>query len=534
MILTFLLEKYPETLIQFDPVSNKGVQLNEVGVGSRISITWKCSKAKDHIWQASPNQRTSGGKLRGCPVCAGKKVVRSNSIGYSFPTICKEWDYKKNKRITPFIITSGSNKKVWWQCDSNHNWLASPKQRTAQNNSCPICNSLSYNYPEISNQFHPILNGNIIPESLDYSSHKRIWWKCPKGFDHVWQAAPNSRVFNKSGCPICSGHKVVKSNSLSSVFPELATQWFYEKNELSPDLVYSKSTKKIWWKCEKGEDHIWKSSVKSRANGIGCPICSGRKTVKSNSLANLFPEVSKQWHKERNKDISPFDVTPFSSKEVWWKCPKGEDHIWEATVANVVNGSTCPVCMGRKITTTNNFAVLHPDLLKEWDFNANYVDPKSLSPGTKDKMNWVCSKEKSHLWKASVSDRTKKGSGCPVCSIKLNVSETKMLELIKSLITVHDVLYRSKPKWLERMEFDVFIPDIKLAFEYQGQQHFRPIDFFGGKEVFEKQVKRDKRKKKLCFEHEVTLIEVYYDEELTQELIKNKIINSGVKVELNY
>ena len=63
----------------------------------------------------------------------------------------KEWNYELNKYLTPDNITSGSNKKVWWRCIENnkHTWKASPKQRTKQNNSCPICNSLGVKFPHI-------------------------------------------------------------------------------------------------------------------------------------------------------------------------------------------------------------------------------------------------------------------------------------------------------------------------------------------------------------------------------------------------
>lgn len=526
-----LSEKYPEIKPQFLSHKNKGVLLDEISIGSTKAIWWKCGKGDDHIWSASPNQRTSGGKLRGCPVCAGKKVVKSNSLEENYSEIAKEWNYSKNASLKPSEITSGSNKKVWWKCQKNkkHEWLASPKQRTKQNNTCPICNSLAEKYPDIAKEFHPILNMGINEFDIAYSSHQEIWWKCDKGFDHVWKSTVNSRTSMKTGCPICAGYKVVKSNSLATVFPELAAQWDFIKNgELTPDKVYSRSSQKVWWKCLEGIDHKWQSQIKSRANGIGCPICSGRKTVHSNSLASKFPEIAKLFDRNRNNGVSPYDFTPYSNTMVWWKCPEGNEHIWEATVANVVNGSTCPVCMGRKITEHNNLAILHTDLIEEWDFDKNTLDPSKISPGTKDKAWWICRRDKEHKWYSTIKDRTAKNSGCPICSIKLNVSETKMLDFIKEIFPSHEIIYRHRPKWLNRMELDVFIPSLNLGFEYQGLQHFQPIDFFGGEQTFIEQVKRDKLKKELCLENEVLLIEVFYDEELSKELIKNKVLNSGI------
>lgn len=530
----YLKDKHPTTKNEFDSKLNNGIKYDELTIGSRQKIWWRCKKGSDHIWRTSVNQRTSGKKLRGCPICAGKKVVKSTSLLTTHPKIAKEWDYERNNSLAPEKITGGSNKKVWWRClkDPEHTWQASPKQRTRQNNSCPICNALGYIFPEISEEWHPTKNGKLTPFDIPYSSHTKFWWKCLKGFDHVWLASPNLRTSMKTGCPICSGYKVTKSNSLATVFPEIATQWFFEKNGyLTPENVYCKSHKKVWWKCKEGDDHIWSATIKSRVSGIGCPVCSGRKVAKSNSLATKQPNIAKLWHPTKNEKLTPYQVTPFSNKVVWWKCPKGDDHEWQASVANVVNGSTCPVCMNRKITETNNLFALFPKLKEEWDFEKNSnVNPLKISAGSKIKVWWICKRDSEHSWFSTIRDRTQKDSGCPFCSIKLNISETKMLEIIKDIFKDLEVKYRYKPKWLNRMEIDVYVPKLKLGFEYQGNQHFKPIDFFGGEETFIAQVKRDKLKKEICETRGITLVYVYHGENLCEKLIRQKIDDAGFQL----
>ena len=44
------------------------------------------------------------------------------------------------------------------------------------------------------------------------------------------------------------------------------------------------------------------------------------------------------------------------------------------------------------------------------------------------------------------------------------------------------------------MSYDVYICGLKIAIEYQGKQHFEPVDFFGGKDSFENQQYRDRSK----------------------------------------
>lgn len=525
-----LKEKFPRTQLEFEQSLNKGITLEDLTLGSRKKVFWKCTKGKTHIWEASPNQRTSGGNLRGCPICAGKLVIPETSLATKFPELSNEWDYSRNQ-IAPEKVTEASSKKVWWQCSKyhEHHWLASPKQRTRQGNTCPFCNSLAVRFPELSREWHPTKNGELKPLGIAYSSHTKVWWKCDKGFDHVWQASPNLRTSMKTGCPICSGHQVVKSNSLASMLPSLAAQWDFKKNKVEPDKIYFRSTQKAWWKCPAGEDHQWQSTVKSRANGIGCPICSGRKIARSNSLGERNPEIALLWHPSANKELTPFLVTPYSGKLVWWKCPRGAEHQWQATVANVVNGSSCPVCMNRKITNENSFSVLFPDILKEWDYEKNRnIDPSKISAGTKVKVWWLCQRNPDHFWYATVRDRTQKDSGCPFCANVMNVSEHKMLEIIKDIFNGQEIRYCYRPDWLKRMEIDVYLPALKIGFEYQGVQHFKPVEFFGGEETYIAQAERDRLKKEICDSKKVILLYVYYDEKLSKKLVEDKLTNAGI------
>src|SRR5262249_9680198 len=115
-----------------------------------------------------------------------------------------------------------------------------------------------------------------------------------------------------------------------------------EKNgELRPADVWPNSNQKAWWQCSKR--HEWLATVASRAAGSGCPYCSGRYATEQNNLASEYPELLAEWDGERNTGLDPAQLTPHSSKKVWWRCVK--THSWQATIANrTKNKSGCPVC----------------------------------------------------------------------------------------------------------------------------------------------------------------------------------------------
>jgi len=101
-----------------------------------------------------------------------------------------------------------------------------------------------------------------------------VWWKCDEGDDHEWESRLSSRT-EGNGCPICVGQKVVLSNCLATLSPKLSKEWHLTKNgSLTPYDVGQYSGTKVWWKCDKGVDHVWESQVANRSIGNGCPYCT--------------------------------------------------------------------------------------------------------------------------------------------------------------------------------------------------------------------------------------------------------------------
>jgi hypothetical protein len=110
------------------------------------------------------------------------------------------------------------------------------------------------------------------------------------------------------------------------------------------------------------------------------------------------------------------------------------------------------------------------------------------------------------------------------------VSELSVLRFIEGLVTL-PVIHQWAPAWLLPQRIDVGIPDLLLAFEYQGKQHYQPIDFFGGEEAFHKLQKLDERKRQLCAANCVTLVELDYrwSESKWKEHIREEVSQARIK-----
>jgi hypothetical protein len=88
------------------------------------------------------------------------------------------------------------------------------------------------------------------------------------------------------------------------------------------------------------------------------------------------------------------------------------------------------------------------------------------------------------------------------------IGETNLFYQLKEQLPGYEIIQHGRPSWLGRQHLDIWIPELNIGIEYHGLQHDHPVDFFGGHEAYEKNVERDNRKKVLCKEKGVKLIEV--------------------------
>ena len=189
-----------------------------------------------------------------------------------------------------------------------------------------------------------------------------------------------------------------------------------------------------------------------------------------------------------------------------WQCKKC-GHTWTATAKSIRHGSKCPNCAGRcyqlsdikKIASSRNFQLLSTKFI-----------------GIKGKYTWKC--PDGHTW-ATTASHIKGGTGCPYC--KSYITEEACRFVFQQLTEKQFPKNRSILNC--KMELDGYCEELKLAFEYQGKQHYTFIKHLHRrKEIYEAQRERDKLKKILCDQMGITLIEVPYYEDL-ESFIKKEL-----------
>ena len=140
------------------------------------------------------------------------------------------------------------------------------------------------------------------------------------------------------------------------------------------------------------------------------------------SMAKERPDLAKQWVQELNGDVTPEAVSAGSHFRAAWQCESGcgvcgNPHVWYCRVKErCIIGSGCPSCSGRKVCYCHSLAKQHPELLDEWDYEANVgIDPESLVCHSNKEVCWTCPEH--GQWAARIHNRVK-CSGCPACSLR--------------------------------------------------------------------------------------------------------------------
>ena len=219
--------KPSQTLEQFNPeLADQLVDqsLRSIARGSDKKVQWRCPVDPRHVWWASPMNRTASKNPTGCSVCNGKTVIPGvNDVATTHPKAAALMVDKKLRTK----LTGSSNKKVEFWCGNpkHDHWTAPLSNVARQGTRCPQCSGrrpvsgksdLATTHPKMAAE----LVDRSLATTLKPGSNTSVLWQCPVDSNHTWKATPYSRTAKKTGCPYCSGRKIVPGvNDLATTHP---------------------------------------------------------------------------------------------------------------------------------------------------------------------------------------------------------------------------------------------------------------------------------------------------------------------------
>lgn len=331
----------------------------------------------------------------------------------------------------------------------------------------------------------------------------------------VFETTPDN--IYRGGCPECGyenmrtkqrkNNKEFLEEVRSLVNDEYTFIDYYVNNTTKLKVVHNK--------C----GHEYKVTPRDFLSGRRCPNCKNKRISKSNTLTNdEFMKMLNKVLEPEYKVLNEYKNAKTKLKVKHEKCGL----IYKAAPHKLLNGRRCPVCvfkdMGEKRSKPHNVFVeeVNETVGKEYEVLGEYKNNR-----TKILMKHIKCGDEFYI----TPDSFLRGSGCPKCKESWGEKEiTKILKKYKILnipqYKFDDCIYKDK------LRFDfALIKNNKVIclVEYQGIQHYEPVDIFGGEEIFLIQQEKDCIKRQYANNNKIPLIEIPYHIENIEKFLIDEI-----------
>ena len=319
----------------------------------------------------------------------------------------------------------------------------------------------------------------------------------------------------KNPCSYCN-HKMLKIT-----FRE-------EMAEINPDIeilsTYVNWDTKI--KCRCKIDNIeWEANVSTLLNGCGCKLCGARKLWDSRGRKTTDDFIKEMTLVDSNIEI----IGNYNGSHELVKCRcKIDGREWESYACNLLNKSAgCPECASKRVREIE--ALSAQEVQDRVHLFYEHIDIIGEYTNRNTPVECRCN---IHNIVFMANPRTllyNKGTGCPQC--RQSLGEKKMQDvLLKMGYHINPQHTFPDCKYINLLRFDGYDKKYNVAFEYQGQQHYYPVDFSGkndgsAEKEFKLNVIRDNIKREYCQKNNIKLIEIPYWEYDNMESFLRKELN---------
>lgn len=293
-------------------------------------------------------------------------------------------------------------------------------------------------------------------------------------------------------------------------------------HKLNPNLEvidpYVNAKTKLRVRCKKcGRE--WTSLGGSLTIGYGCLHCASvaredKKRISTQTFAEKLRRV--------NDQLAVIGEYTGAQNSVVVKCEIcGLEFSKQAN--HLLEGSGCPSCWSEwrrkklrlsQAQFSDMLADVHPDIQVSKEEGNFYID--QMTP-----IKFTCSN--GHTFYRRPNNMLVNQSGCPTCR------EPSGEKKIRQFLEKNSIDFEAQKKFPDCIDkfplpFDFYLPQYNMAIEFDGQQHYRPVKFYGGDDDFELRKNHDATKTKYCLDNGIKLIRIPYFDFSNIEHILSKII----------
>lgn len=286
---------------------------------------------------------------------------------------------------------------------------------------------------------------------------------------------------------------------------------FVESNskcELVSD-IYLNSKQKLKFKCSCGKIFETSFDTFKNAQQRQCSCC-GIEVRASKKRANL--NIAKLVFKENGFELLSTEYINARTKLL---AKDSEGYKVFITLDNLKSGKNPQRFYQGNIYTIENIKLW----LKKNNCNFSIVSNEFIS--AINKLEFKCLK--GHYFETSWNKVQSQNIGCPFCA------KSKGEQVIRKYLTDRGFNFEQEKtfdscKYKKKLRFDFYIKELNVCIEFQGIQHYKPINYFGGESRYNSQVKKDNIKVNFCKENNIKLIRIpYFEIDNIEKILKSAI-----------
>jgi len=389
----------------------------------------------------------------------------------------------------------------------NHKYEVTPYHFINRGNRCPECFGNKKRTTESYKKEIYELVGNEYSVEGEYKTNRIKVDMKHNECDYVWGVTPTN-FLRGTRCPICAvGKRADKRRKPHEQFLTELHELVGDEYEICDGETYANSTTKLK-AVHKGCNREFDMCPADFLQGTRCPKCAFDK----------FMQTPRNMYKTTDtfkREVFELYGDEYEVKEDYTGCNEGIamhhvvcEHTYETKPSYFLSGGgRCPKCFGYSRKTT--------EIFKEEVFNLEGENYSVLGEYIKDSIHILMKHNKcSHEWNIAPTSFLQ-GVRCPKCR------ESKGERRIGDFLELKGIQYERQFRFIDcanerplPFDFAIVLSDkVKALIEYDGMQHFKPVEFFGGEEGFAYRKRNDQIKNTYCAENDIPLIRIPYWEQ---------------------
>lgn len=353
----------------------------------------------------------------------------------------------------------------------------------------------------------------FLEEYINKTTKIKVRHNCDKCNNHEYKVAPKEFLRGRR-CPACFGtHKKTTNEFKKELFDVVGDEY-----TVLSEYENSNSKINIRHNCKKCNNHEYLVRPIDILRGSKCPKCSG----KMKKTTEIFKEEIFNLVGTEYSVIGKY-ITAHKKIKMKHNCENCNNHEFEMKPNCFLSGQRCPKCCGTMKKTDEEFKKEVKNLIgNEYEIIGKYINANSkimIKHNNQNCNNYVFE---------STPHRFLSGYRCPKCN------ESKGEKEISNYLSSKNINYKIEFKIKEckdksELRFDFTILDsnnnLKGFIEYDGIQHFKSIDYFGGEKALKETQRRDNIKNTYCKNNNIPLLRIKYTdfdkiEKILEEFLK--------------